>query len=172
MIDPRQHAEGRGAIETILRNVPGFRGYLEKEYRRESDALARAWLVDQLDLGKRALDNWGRALVDAGQIDALPQIDRVRSRTDKVMSRIKGAVHGYSGFFDFVKVDEELLDDVYEHDLSTITEVDAFVEAVKSAAESGESPLAAMAEMLSRLDALEQKWDERSNLLNGLGSQE
>ena len=94
MPDPRQHAENRGYIESFLRVIPGFRGYLEKEYRRESDALARAWLVENLDKGKNILDNWGRILVDAGQIDALPQIDRIRSRVDKVMSRIKGAVQG------------------------------------------------------------------------------
>ena len=170
--DPTQHADKRGAIESILRNIPGFRGYLEKEYRRESDALARAWLADQLEQGKRALDNWGRMLVDAGQIDALPQIDRIRSRADKVVSRLKGAMHGYSGFFDFVEVDEHRLDDIYDHDLSTITEVDAFVESVKSAAGSDQSPLAAVSEILSQLDAIEQKIDERNNLLKGLGSQE
>jgi hypothetical protein len=168
--DPRQHAENRGYIESFLRVIPGFRGYLEKEYRRESDALARTWLVENLNKGKNILDNWGRTLVDAGQIDALPQIDRIRSRVDKVTSRIKGAVSGYSGFFDFVQVNEELLDDVYEHDMSTIAEVDDFVRTAESFSTSVESPLSAASQLLSKLDEIEKRLNERSNLLNGLGS--
>ena len=39
MPEPRAHMEHRGFRESILRHIPGFRGYLEKEYRRDSDAL-------------------------------------------------------------------------------------------------------------------------------------
>jgi hypothetical protein len=167
--DPRQHAQGRGIIESILRWIPGFRGYLEKEYRRESDALARTWLADELEKGKKTLDNWGRTLVDAGQIDALPQIDRVRSKIDKVLARIKGAVHGYSGFFDFVQVNEDLLDDIYDHDMSTIAEVNSFVQAVNALSASGQSPATAVSDLMGKLDAIERQMDERSNMLAGLG---
>ena len=169
MPEPREHADDRGSIESILRNIPGFRGYLEKEYRRQSDGLARNWLADRLEEGKIGLDNWGRLLVDAGHIDALPQIDRLRSRTDKVISRIKGAVHGYSGFFDLVQVDEDLLDSVYEHDISTISEVDDFVESVQSHVDVGESPAQALSELLGQLDAIEKRIDERGEILAGLG---
>ena len=48
MPEPRQHAQSRGWIESILRRIPGFKGYLEKEYRRDSDALQRTWLADRL----------------------------------------------------------------------------------------------------------------------------
>ena len=168
MPDPKEHAENRGYIESILRNIPGFRGYLEKEYRRESDALARSYLVEQLDRGKKTLDEWGRTLVDAGQIDALPQLDRVRSRADRVTSRLKGAVHGYSGFFDFVQVDEDLLDDVYEHDMAMIVEIDRFVESAKTASAGGQSPTQVVSELLGKLDEIDKRIDERGNLLSGL----
>ncbi len=41
MFEPERHAEKRNFVESILRHIPGFRGYLEKEYRRDSDYLAR-----------------------------------------------------------------------------------------------------------------------------------
>ena len=47
MIDPEHHAEGRNFVESILRHVPGFRGYLEKEYRRESDYLLRTAMASR-----------------------------------------------------------------------------------------------------------------------------
>ena len=100
MLDPSEHAEDRNFIETILRYIPGFRGYLEKEYRRESDELQRDWLADQLTRSKRAIGDLSRPLADAGQIDILPEIDRLRGRLDKLIARIRGAMQGYSGFFD------------------------------------------------------------------------
>ena len=74
MPEPREHTEQRNWIESILRHIPGFHGYLEKEYRREADELQREWLADRLQRSKRAVDNLARPLADAGQIDALPQI--------------------------------------------------------------------------------------------------
>ncbi len=53
MPEPRQHAQSRGWIESIGRRIPGFKGYLEKEYRRDSDALQRTWLADRLQRAKR-----------------------------------------------------------------------------------------------------------------------
>ncbi len=65
MPEPRQQAQSRGWIESILRRIPGFKGYLEKEYRRDSDAVQRTWLADRLQRTKPALDTYGRTLVDA-----------------------------------------------------------------------------------------------------------
>ena len=124
MPEPKEHMEDRNWIESILRYIPGFRGYLEKENRRESDDLQRDWLADRLQRSKRALDDLGRMLADAAQIDVLPQVDRLRGRIDKLIGRIRGAMQGYSGFFDLVRVREDLLDRVYEHDVALMKQVD------------------------------------------------
>lgn len=168
MPEPREHAEHRGFIETILRYVPGFRGYLEKEYRRESDDLQRDWLADRLERSKRAIDALSRPLADAGQIDLLPQVDRVRGRLDKLIGRIRGAVHGYSGFFDLVQVDEELLDRVYEHDAALVQEVDAVAEAVERLPEQQQKLAALLPDLLRQTDELERLWDVREDMLKGL----
>ena len=65
MIDPKRHADNRGSIESMLRQIPGFRGYLEKDYRQESDHLVRRWMADRLQQSKRALDASMTALVEA-----------------------------------------------------------------------------------------------------------
>ena len=99
--DPSRHASNRNWFESILRYVPGFRGYLEKEYRRESDYLARTWMADRLQRSKVGLDDFMRALVDAANLDVLPPCERLRSKLDGLISRIRSAVRGYSGIFDF-----------------------------------------------------------------------
>ena len=131
MPEPRQHTEHRNALETLLRHIPGFRGYLEKEYRRDSDALQRTWLVDRLQQSKRSLDTVSSQLADAGRLDLLTQYDRLRAKLDRLIARIGGAWQGYSGIFDLVRVDEGRLDRVYDHDVSLMQLVEEFLESIK-----------------------------------------
>jgi hypothetical protein len=151
-----------------LHYIPGFRGYLAKENRRESDDLQRDWLADRLQRSKRALDEITRPLADAGQIDVLPQVDRIRGRLDKLIARIRGAMQGYSGFFDLVRVREDLLDRVYEHDLALMQEVDALAQAVEQLPDEPSELGSKIGGLLESINAVEQKWDVREDMLKGL----
>ena len=168
MKDASEHAKDRNWIEDILRVVPGFRGYLEKEYRRESDELQRDWLADRLARSKRAIGELTRPLADAGQIDVLPQIDRLRGRIDKLIARIRGAMQGYSGFFDLVRVREDLLERVYEYDVELIQQVDALGSAVEQLPGSQDDIPSSLSDLHRQIDDLEQKWDYREDMLKGL----
>lgn len=168
MPEPRDHTKDRGWIESILRKIPGFKGYLEKEYRRDSDALQRDWLAGRLERGKRALDTYGRTLVDAGKLDALIHIDRVKKRIDQSIGRIRGAMQGYSGFFDLVQVDEARLDKLYEQDIAMMDSVDtlsAALEKLEHATAETPFPAAALNEQLG---AVELAIDRRGEVLKGL----
>lgn len=170
MPEPREHLRERNWLETLLHNLPGFRGYLDKENRRESDALQREWLADRLQRSKRALDDHTRALADRGQIAELPQYDRLRGRIDKLIGRIRGAMHGYSGVFDLVRVDETLLDLVYEHDVILMDRVENVALSVEKLKRSpGESDAKALIENVwNELNEVERAWDRREDLLKGL----
>ena len=167
MSEPIKHTEKRNFVETILRYIPGFRGYLEKEYRRDADALQRQWLADRLNRAKRSMDQFARPLADAGKIDLLPEVDRIRGKLDTLIARIDGAMRGYSGFFDLVRVKEDLLDQVYQHDLAMMQDVDALGDALEQLPAS-EDPAAALAELHPRLESLNDRWDERADMLAGL----
>ncbi len=47
-------------------------------------------------------------------------MDRVRKKLMMVANRIRHATHGYSGFFDRIKIDEEELYRLYKYDLELI----------------------------------------------------
>jgi hypothetical protein len=168
MPDPRIHAVRRNWIEEVLRKVPGFRGYLEKEYRRDSDELQRRWLADRLQQSKAALERLSRSLVDAGKIDPLPAIDRVRSRLDTLATRIRGAVRGYSGFFDLVEVDAALLDHVYEFDVHLATDVELLAKKIEDMPNQLEQLEKGLAEALAEIDAVERRFAGREEMLKGL----
>jgi len=168
MPEPKKHAERRGIIETVLRYIPGFRGYLEKEYRRESDDLQRDWLADRLQRAKRGLDGYTRQLADRAEIDALPLCDRLRGKLDKLIGRIRGAMQGYSGFFDLVEVDETRLDAVYQHDVDMMDQVSALAEKVEGLANEAAPPAEVIPAMMNTVEDIEQRWDAREDILKGL----
>ncbi len=168
MPEPRDHTENRNWIESVLRHIPGFRGYLEKEYRRESDDLQRDWLADRLQRSKRAIDDLGRMLADAAQIDALPQVDRLRGRIDKLIGRIRGAMQGYSGFFDLVRVREDLLDRVYEHDAGLMRHVETLADDIEQLPDLRDQLAEKLADLLHQTDELDSLWDVREYMLRGL----
>jgi hypothetical protein len=168
MPEPREHAKNRGWSESILRRIPGFKGYLEKEYRRDSDALQRTWLADRLQRSKRALDAYSRTLVDAGKLDAVAQIDRFKGRMDKCIGRLRGAMAGYGGFFDLVQVDEARLERVYEHDVKMMDAIDSLGDNIDKMEHATADVAPPVREWNDQLAVVEQAIDHRQDILKGL----
>lgn len=55
-MDPREKSGSqRNWLENILLKIPGFKGYLEKEYRRETDHLLRQFVSQRLMEGKKSV---------------------------------------------------------------------------------------------------------------------
>ena len=169
MSTPDSHSQNRNFLEGILRKIPGFKGYLEKEYRRESDHLTRVWMADQLQQSKADLDNYMQSLVDQVQLDDLPAFERLRARIDKLISKMRGDVRGYSGFFDYVRVDEALLEKVYHHDQMLMQDVEVLTNSVNSTTASGQSPAQIASTLSSQVEALQSKYDHRAEMLLGVG---
>jgi hypothetical protein len=98
--------------------------------------------------------------------------DALNSRLDRVTQRIDRAVAGYAGMFDAVKVKEDKLDTVLQHDVSLIEKA----EAIK--ADSGKLAKmqpgnddwgTAMDALISKVEEYDTLIDERSQILRGLG---
>jgi hypothetical protein len=168
MPEPRQHTQNRGWIESILRRIPGFKGYLEKEYRRDSDALQRTWLAERLQRSKRGLDAYGRMLVDARKLDIMAQLDHFRARLDKAIGRLRGGMQGYSGFFDLVQVDESRLDSVYEHDVKTMDAVETLAGGIEKLDHAAADAPPLLDGLNDQLGQVEQAIDRRQDMLKGL----
>jgi hypothetical protein len=162
----------KNLLERIASYIPGYAGYKEKEVRRETDALLRRHIASILSSAAAQLV---LSPTDARAVAANPDArflwDSVRAALDKVTQKIDKAPHGYSGFFDLVKVDEAVLEQVYRHDL-------ALVEAAKKAADAV-APLKALKpgtaewadalrQILAALQSLDAAVDERNKILKGI----
>lgn len=108
----------RNLLERLGAKIPGFKGYFEKETRRETDKIQRDFVADKLfELKphiKRALDE----AIMGGDLDGIMPYEKLMSRIDVVAQKIKNAPRGYSGIFDTIKVGEDQLARIYEFDVS------------------------------------------------------
>lgn len=168
-MDPTRHAQNRNSFESLLQQLPGFRGYLEKEYRRESDYLARRWLADQLSLAKQALDQAMRQLVDKVQLDELPRYESVRGRMDGFRNQILSAERGYSGLFDYVQINEAALEQAYAVDVAMTNEIGGLVTACRELTASPTGSSAGVEQIQRLLGELETRFRQRGEILKGLG---
>jgi len=116
--------------ERILAELPGFRGYKEKELRRESDKLIRNHLYQKLAQARTNFKTVFQKMSDRRQLDVLTDMDRLVAKFDRVTERVNHASYGYSGFFDVVKIQEEALDRMIDFDNQLIDQVNSIASEV------------------------------------------
>lgn len=116
--------------ERIAAALPGFRGYKEKELRRESDKLIRNHLYLKLSTARNDVKTVFQKLSDRRSFDVLTDMDRLVARFDRVVEKVNHASYGYTGFFDAVKVKEEALDRMIDFDNQLVDDVDNIVNEV------------------------------------------
>lgn len=155
---------GQSFLEQLANAIPGFKGYREKELRRDADRLEREHLASELEACKKALNTLASDATRGGSLDVINDVETARKRLDKVVARIRYAERGYAGFFDAIKVDEQALERVYEFDLGLIADV----QAVKGAAAAGGDAKVALSGLIKALDALDTRLADREQILSGI----
>ena len=117
----------RNVMEQMLGHIPGFQGYMNRETRRDVDKAARDYCANKLFSQKTPIKRVLDELISGGDIDGITPFEKLLNQLDRLAQQIQNADRGYSGLFDTVKIDEETLARVHEHDLSlaeAVTEVE------------------------------------------------
>jgi DNA repair exonuclease SbcCD ATPase subunit len=117
--------------ERIVAALPGFRGYKEKELRRESDKLIRNNLTLKLTKDKESIRSISQKIADKRYMDVLTDVDRLNAKMDRITEKVNHASYGYSGFYDAVKIKEENLDRMITFDNQLLDEVNALTAAIE-----------------------------------------
>jgi len=162
--DPRK---SHGALGDLARKIPGFKGYLAREDRRDADALEREWCAERLARSKRGIDALAEILVDAARMDDLPKLEKLRAELDRLIGRIKGAMKGYSGLMDADQIDEARLDDLYDHDLALVHRVDELAAKLTDLKKHENDVAAATSAAREVIQELHSSWDRREDMLRG-----
>jgi ABC-type transporter Mla subunit MlaD len=159
--------------EKIIAKVPGFKGYKEKELRRESDRLIRNHLYQKLSTAKTDLREISQKLADRRYFDVLTDMDRLLAKMDRVVEKVNHASYGYSGFFDAVKIREKNLDHIIDFDNQLLEGINALsteIDALK--AELASSVTANLKTRLQnvtdKLESLEDMFNKREEVILGV----
>jgi hypothetical protein len=159
--------------ERIVAAIPGFRGYKEKELRRESDKLVRNHLHLKLSKSKDDLKTVFQKLSDRRYFDVITDMDRLMAKVDRVTEKVNHASYGYAGFFNIVKVTEENLDRMIDFDNNLVDEADglaADVDAFKTEIAKGETKnvKGRIQSITDKLETFEETFDKRAEVILGV----
>ena len=167
----RERAEqSQTTLERLAGVIPGYRGYKEKELRREADRVLRGHLARRFDEERGRLNALQVRLADRGQFQVLVSLERATMKFQLLVDRLKTANYGYAGWFDALKVKEGELDTLYEHDrrlVEGVENVSQRTNQLGAATEEGVI-LAASEALLDTLDELNTFFTRRLDLILGL----
>ena len=163
----QQAQDQRNFLERLVDKIPGFKGFQNRELRRDVDKLQREHLSEELERLKGAAREKARAFTDAGEIAVLGVFDRLDRRLDGLSQAIRFADYGQSGFFDAVKVGEAELERLYQFDLSLLDDLAAIGSAIAALpSPGGDGARAAVDELLRQVGDLDQKWARRKTVVS------
>jgi len=159
----------RNALERLLEKIPGFRGFQDRELRRDVDRLQREYLAGELGRLKSLLRERSRERVDRGGLADLALFDRIDRSLDGLSQQIRFSDYGASGLFDAVKIGEAELARLYEFDVSILGDlgqIEAAIAAVpRPGAEGGDDPAPALQSLYDRVRALGDRWGQRDDVI-------
>lgn len=159
----------RNVLERLMDKIPGFRGFQDRELRRDVDKLQREHLAGELGRIKTALREQARRYTDAGQIAVLGGFDRIDRTLDGVAQAVRFADYGATGFFDPVKIYDEQLARLYEHDLAALDDVAALDAALGQIPAPGSGdPAPALAAVEQAVRALDERWKRRKEVVSNV----
>ncbi|MFB0543210.1 MAG: hypothetical protein ACETVR_00365 [Candidatus Bathyarchaeia archaeon] len=168
----RRAEEERRLSERILSAIPGFKGYKEKELRRESDRLIRNHLYRRLREAEDILKKFFQSLSDKRLYGSLEDMDRLVMEFDRVKARIDHASYGYTGFYDVIKIDEEDLEGMLYFDsnlVKAVEEISGRVKALKEVKpEEVEEVRKHLEAVRDGLGKLEETFNEREEKILGV----
>ncbi len=159
---------GQNALERLANRIPGFKGYRERELRRDADRLHRDHLATLVEQAKSKLDDAANVATRGGNLDVMNDVETARKRMQNLASRIRWADQGYTGFFDTVKIDEETLGRVYEFDVALGQGIESVRVAANSLAAAGGDLRGALSGLIAQIDTLTAKITEREQILSGV----
>ena len=152
----------RNILEELGAKIPGFRGYLEREMRREVDKMQRDWLAGQVDRARFAMNGKIRDWTRGARLENLDLAGSIEKGLDRLANRIRHADYGSSGFFDAVKIGEAELDRLYEFDLALSESVEYLALQVEQLPDTADEQM--LRRLLDATESADRKFDERATV--------
>ena len=96
--------------------IPGFKGYIERQNRRDADKILRDTVARRFDEQWKRTSQMQADMAGNGMIEFIDDIDKAAIQMRTFIDKISTAPRGYSGLFDAVKINEKELEAIYQFD--------------------------------------------------------
>lgn len=159
-------------FKKIASKIPGFKGYIESQARRDSDKVLRDVISSRFRELEAEVSSLQGELGSAGDIDYIDDLEKSAIKLRTFADRVRMARRGYSGFFDAVKVDTEVLDRVYSYDaalLDMAEQVKGAIDNIRSSVGTDGLP-ASIRNLESVSRQCIEAFDRREEILTGAAS--
>ncbi len=161
MMDGFANARARRTwLERLGEKIPGFRGYLDRELRREVDKMQRDFLAAEVDRARQGVQAKIRVWSRKGALEHLDIASTTEKLLDRLANRIRHADYGSSGFFDAVKIGEAELEELYRFDLELSQSVEALAGQIAALPEAPDEE--SLFGLLDGVEKADRFFDERS----------
>ncbi len=108
------------AFKKILNYIPGFKGYIERQKRRDADKLLRDTIANRIEEKWARVSTLQRDFISRGEIALVDDLEAAAIKLRTFADRIRRAPRGYSSLFEAVKINEEELAQLYQYDATML----------------------------------------------------
>ncbi|OGO27766.1 MAG: hypothetical protein A2W33_08825 [Chloroflexi bacterium RBG_16_52_11] len=154
-------------FKKILSFIPGFKGYIERQNRRDADKIMRDTVANRFEEQWQRVSSLQRDLINQGQIAFVDDLEGAAIQLRTFIDRVRRATRGYSGLFDAVKINENELARLYQYDASMLElsdEVGRAIDNVEASIGSDGLP-AAIRHLVSTARQCQNVFDKREEVV-------
>jgi hypothetical protein len=157
----------KNILDQMARWIPGYRGYRDRDIRREADKVLREHVSKTIKQFIAMLKEANLRLTDKAELPLMDDLDRLCLRLESLGDKLRFASYGYSGFFDAIKIKQTELDILYQQDRRIMEKVEAIKSALDAKTASADAPVTAdsVRSLSSEVEALKALIEERESLI-------
>jgi hypothetical protein len=119
-------------FKKILSKIPGFKGYMERQARRDSDKILRDTIYSRVKELEAQVSALQRDFISQGEIMYIDDLESAAIKLRTFADRVRTAPRGYSSLFEAVKINEEELAKLYQYDASLLDKTDEVGRAIEN----------------------------------------
>jgi hypothetical protein len=153
----------RGALENIIAKIPGFKGYHEKNARRQADTMLRTFLAERIESIVKKFERVENDILGNGTgLSHMSRTREIKTKMNAYHDHVRTATPKYSNMFASIKIGNDELDKIYAFDeaqVKYIDELETSVGVLQTTVDKGEA----------FKDALEAVYDAAQTAIDAFG---
>lgn len=155
-----------GSIGNLIQRVPGYRGYRQKEDRRDADRAVRDKIVFELDQRASRVESVASGLAAKRDLGNVGVVNALARDIRALSTRIRTATYGYGGLFSDRDINEHALTQIQDFDEVLLEGAAAYDGPITALERATPDTIASMSEAVAAVTRhLSEQFAARSNVV-------